>query len=227
MNTTKYFANCTRNPQKIEGFTLATAVSKTFGDSTPNKHLAPLDSAIPGDLIAMVAGFTAEFETRDGLIKELEGFYVQGADRLEIALYSKVPARQAAHAAHLVAEDLFLSGHPHNFIHNFNMVDCTDGYQIQSIHFADAVLYISTAWLLGWLDCEEINEKLCPVVFEMPAVFDLQQAEANAEKARKYLEIVEKTLPAHLQGLASCDLILPKPEDFMSKKPQRMATLAD
>jgi len=200
-----------------EVFTARSAARQVLG-GRPNRHLTALDAAQPGDLVAMIGGFRADFETGGGLETVLEGFLVAGEKGLKLVSYYDVPERNADSAAHLVAEQLFLQETPHKMVVDFNMVDLPVGYQLQTVQFTDAVLYISMEWILGWIE-EDTGHELHPVVFEMAAATNMEEAQACVAKARRYLDIVHQMLPEQHRNQTNWDIILPRPEDFLSKWP--------
>lgn len=185
-----------------------------FGGPNVSRHLAPLDRAVTGDLVAMIGGYYANFEERTDLKVRFEAFYVQGEDGLEVAFYHEVPARSADHAAHLVAETLFLAAQPHRVVLGFNMVEYPEFYELHTIDFADARLYVNTEWLSGRVDNEALEE-IRPIVFEMAAASDLEEARNCVAKAQRYLDVVRHMLPDHLRDRTNWAVVLPDPEDFM------------
>lgn len=182
-------------------------------------YLVPIEQAVPGDLVAMVGGhYCNAWEYT--LETHLEVFYVQGEYGLEVRWYDELPEPARDSAARLIAERLFLAPKPHGTFLSQCVVECSELYQVQSVHFADAVLYVNKRWMEDALWDEELGE-VHPILFEMEQAPDSATAQERADMARGYLALFRHMLPDHLQNEADWEGVMIDPDDFLAETPTR------
>lgn len=176
-------------------------------------QLTPVDLAQPGDLVAMVAEHSAAFDSYVDPKMELEVFYVQGGDGLEVAPYFRLSGTTGDRAAHLIVQELFLGREPHNMLDSHNVVDPMS-YQVTSVHFVDATLFVNREWLEGDLYGEGL-ERFRPILFRIDKGPDLASAAQQAAKARRYLDLFREMLPEEVRDRADWDGVCIDPKDFL------------
>jgi len=179
-------------------------------------HLVALDKAKPGDLVAMVSSLKGNSERFPTHRHWLDAFYVQGETGFEERSYPQLTGQSTSHAAHLVAEQLFMNIDVDDVVFLWNMAPCVEDYQIYRVHFADAILSLEVTWLYGTLKQENLKG-LNPVLIEMGRVPDQASAKACVAKTRRYLDIFRRMLPTDMRDLADWSIAMPSPEAFLER----------
>jgi len=178
-------------------------------------HLVPLDAAKPGDLVAMMSYLGGNVDAYPSHAHRLEGFHVQGDAGPDFQIYKDLFGQAADHAAHLVAEELFRGSDVHRIVLLCDIAEDCAAYELITVHFADAVLYINLAWLHGDL-CAEMSGDINPVVVKMGEVSDHAAAEACVTRTRRYLEVSRSMLPAQVRDAVDMRIALPPAKVFLT-----------
>ena len=109
---------------------------------TRRPDLAPLDTAAPGDIVAIVAGYHAQFEEGD-MERHLEGVYVAGDTGPTFAFYDQLTGASRDRAARVALDRLFLGDDIRGEVVDWNMVECELYYQVAVVTFAEARVLIN------------------------------------------------------------------------------------
>lgn len=100
--------------------------------------LTPLDTASPGDIVAMTALYLGYYEETDGVERRLEGFYVMGDEGPRFAWYDELPPeRDHGLAARLAVEHLYTGCGVDDDVTTYNLVPDTTNYACFAVTFVD------------------------------------------------------------------------------------------
>jgi hypothetical protein len=171
----------------------------------PVQGLGTSDFATPevaeeGEVFAVVAGYLADFEQRNDLLRVLEGFWVRESAGDQHRFYEDLSDRARDRAARFALEALYIGPDVHREVLEYGMVPNTGYYQMQVITFADARILFWSALLRGGADehaLEDLIDEGClhevrPLVVEIWNPVD--EAEMVA-RARRRLGLLHALLP--------------------------------
>ena len=171
----------------------------------PSTLLTRLDDAAPGDLTALVAGYSARFEDNETVHRVLEAFYLAGENGPAVKSYWELAEPVRAHAAQVALEDLFLGPCVHPDVLDWNLVHDPVFYTAYVFTFAEARIVMDARFLQDSEDLlfeiddaegEGESEKIRPCVIEIfgaTGQLDLERS------AHLYLQYVMALLPDNMR----------------------------
>ncbi|MEI4264082.1 hypothetical protein [Roseovarius sp. D0-M9] len=157
-------------------------------------ELPLLDNANPGEILALISGYKANFEQRSDLYRVLEGFYVADQTGPAFRFYDQLSGASREQGAQLALERIFLGDDIQDDVLRREMVPEPMFYQMLVVTFADARIIIDSRVIRDPLEIMyalEEDPDLAPCVIEISGE---QDDPTLIAKARRYVEIVRSLL---------------------------------
>jgi hypothetical protein len=158
------------------------------------------EAAEEGEVFALVAGYLADFEQRNDLLRMLEGFWGREGNGDRHRFYEDLPEGARDRAARFAFETLYIGPDVHGDVIDYGMVPNTEFYQMQAVTFADARILFWSGLLRGGTDGYALEElidegrldEVQPLVVEICNPVD--EAEM-VDRARRRLGLLDALLP--------------------------------